>query len=111
MPVPSAKTGRLEVSGQDGFVTRSDAGGLHPRVDEPVRRRQHRRSGDSRLRRGAHHLLLWLRFLAAAVIIVIGFGLWRLMQGPVDLDRLIPYVQQALNRSTDGLRFSLSGVQ
>ena len=63
------------------------------------------------MRRGAHHVLLWLGSIAAALIIVIGFGLWRLMQGPLELDRLTPYVQQALNRSTDGLRFSLSGVR
>jgi hypothetical protein len=63
------------------------------------------------MRRGAHHFLLWLGSIAAALIIIIGFGLWRLMQGPIELDRLIPYVQQALNRSSDGLRFSLSGVQ
>ena len=54
---------------------------------------------------------MWLGSIAATLIIVIGFGLWRLMQGPIELDRLIPYVQQALNRSTDGLRFSLSGVK
>ena len=28
-----------------------------------------------------------------------GFGLWRLMQGPIDLDELTPYVQQMFGRS------------
>jgi hypothetical protein len=111
MPVPSAKTGPLEVSGQDELATRSDARGQHATADEPVRRRQRRRSASSRMRRGAHHFLLWLGSVAAALILVIGFSLWRLMQGPIELDRLTPYVQQALNRSTDGLRFALSGVQ
>ena len=54
---------------------------------------------------------MWLGSIAAALILVIGFSLWRLMQGPIELDRLTPYVQQALNRSTDGLRFALSGVR
>jgi hypothetical protein len=54
---------------------------------------------------------LWLGSIAAALILVIGFSLWRLMQGPIELDRLTPYVQQALNRSTEGLRFALSGVR
>jgi uncharacterized protein YhdP len=33
------------------------------------------------------------------------------MQGPIKLDRLTPYAEAALNRSTDGLRISLSGVR
>jgi hypothetical protein len=63
------------------------------------------------MRRAAYLLLAWLGSIAAALILVIGFSLWRLMQGPIELDRLTPYVQEALNRSTDGLRFALSGVR
>jgi Protein of unknown function/AsmA-like C-terminal region len=60
------------------------------------------------MRRGARHCLVWLGSVAAALILVIGFCLWRLMQGPVELDRLTPYVEEALNRSTDGLQIAVS---
>ena len=63
------------------------------------------------MRRGAHRLLVWLGSLAAALILVLGFGLWRLIQGPVELDRLTPYVEEALNRSVDGLHIGISGVR
>jgi AsmA-like protein/uncharacterized protein DUF3971 len=54
--------------------------------------------------------LVWLGGLAAVLILVAGAGIWRLMQGPVELDRLIPYVQQALERSGAGLGVAVSGV-
>jgi hypothetical protein len=60
------------------------------------------------MRRGARHCLVWLGSVAAALILVIGFCLWRLMQGPVELDRLTPYVEEALNQSTDGLQIAVS---
>jgi len=47
--------------------------------------------------------------LAAALILIAGAGLWRLMQGPIDLDLLTPYIQEALNRSVGGLRIAISG--
>ena len=59
--------------------------------------------------RGAHRLLVWLGALAAALILVFGAGLWRLMQGPINLDVLTPYIQEALNRSADGLQITISG--
>src|SRR5271165_6200306 len=62
-------------------------------------------------RRGAHRLLVWLGSLAAALVLIIGFGLWRLIQGPIELDRLTPYVAEALNRSLDGLHIVISGVR
>jgi hypothetical protein len=40
-----------------------------------------------------------------------GFGLWRLIQGPVELDRLTPYVEEALNRSAEGLHIGISTVR
>jgi uncharacterized protein YhdP len=52
---------------------------------------------------------VWLGALAAAVILVFGAGLWRLMQGPINLDVLTPYIQEALNRSADGLQITISG--
>ncbi len=58
----------------------------------------------------AHRVLVWLGGLAAVLILVAGAGMWRLMQGPVELDRLIPYVQQALERSGAGLGVAVSGV-
>ena len=63
------------------------------------------------MRRGARHCLVWLGSVAAALILVIGFCLWRLMQGPIELDRLTPYVEEALSRSTDGLQIAVSGVR
>jgi hypothetical protein len=37
--------------------------------------------------------------------------LWRLTQGPIDLDLLTPYFQEALNRSAGGLQITVSGVR
>jgi hypothetical protein len=59
--------------------------------------------------RVAHRILVGVSTLAAALILVCGFGLWRLTQGSIDLDLLIPHLQEALNRSGDGLRVALSG--
>jgi hypothetical protein len=55
-------------------------------------------------------VLVWLGSVAAVLILVASIGIWRLMQGPVELDRLIPYVQQALERSGAGLGVAVSGV-
>jgi len=68
--------------------------------------RLRRPSLSTRMRRGAHRFLVWLGALAAALILIAGAGLWRLMQGPIDLDLLTPYIQEALNRSVGGLRIS-----
>jgi len=54
--------------------------------------------------------LVRLASVAAVLILVAGAGIWRLMQGPIELDRLIPYVQQALERSGAGLGVAVSGV-
>ena len=71
--------------------------------------RLRRPSLSTRMRRGAHRFLVWLGALAAALILIAGAGLWRLMQGPIDLDLLTPYIQEALNRSVGGLRIAISG--
>lgn len=44
------------------------------------------------------------------LILIAAGGIWRLMQGPIELDRLVPYVQQALERSGNGLGVAVSGV-
>ena len=44
-------------------------------------------------------------------MLLVGFGLWRLTQGPVELDRLTPYVEEALNRAAGGLHVAISGVR
>jgi AsmA-like C-terminal region/Protein of unknown function len=111
MPVPNTDTGRLEVSGQDERETRLGAGETHAMADDPLDRRQCRRSAPSRTRRAAHHCIVWLGSVAAALTLVIGFSVWALMQGPIELDRLTPYVEEALNRFTDGLHVTLSGVR
>jgi uncharacterized protein YhdP len=61
--------------------------------------------------RGAHRLLVFCGSLAAVLILLVAFGIWRLMQGPIELDRLTPYVEAALERSHIGLKISISGVQ
>ena len=69
------------------------------------------RRGQWPTRRRAHRCLGWLGSIATALILITGFGLWRLMQGPIELDRLTPYVEEALNRSTDEVQVTLSGVR
>jgi uncharacterized protein YhdP len=59
------------------------------------------------LGRRAHRVLVWLGTLTAALIIMCGFGLWRLTQGPIDLDRLTPYVQQLFSRRTGGVQIAV----
>ena len=45
-------------------------------------------------------------------MLLVGVGLWRLIQGPVELDRLTPYVEEALNRSVgNGLHIAISRVR
>ncbi len=69
------------------------------------RRRTHRK------RWRIHRLLLWSGSFAAALTFIFGFLLWRLMQGPIDLDRLTPFVQQLLNRSGGGMQVVISGAR
>jgi hypothetical protein len=49
--------------------------------------------------------------LAAVLTLLAGAGLWRLMQGPIDLDILAPYIQEALDQSVGGLPIAISGVR
>src|SRR5207248_1367069 len=61
--------------------------------------------------RGAHHLARWLGSIAAVLILVVGFAIWRLMQGPITLDWLAPYVEAGLERSGFGLKVAIGGVR
>ena len=107
MPGRSADTGHSEALGQVAPAAEPDA--AEPRdlpgeltaVPTPARR----------MRRGAHRCLMWVGSFAAALILVFGFGLWRLVQGPVELGRLTPYVEEVLNRSADGYHVAISGVR
>ena len=58
----------------------------------------------------AHRLLVWLGGVAAVVILIAVAGIWRLLQGPIELDRLVPYVEQALQRSGAGIAVAVAGV-
>jgi len=58
----------------------------------------------------AHRLLGWLGGIAAILILVVVAGIWRLLQGPIELDRLIPYVEQALERSGAGIGVAVAGI-
>ena len=55
-----------------------------------------------------HRLLVWLGSIAAILILVVVAGIWRLLQGPIELDRLVPYVEQALQRS--GIGVAVAGI-
>ena len=84
----------------------------------PVRLRAQRRRSRPRVQRTpvqhighhAHRLLVWLGGVAAVVILVAVVGIWRLLQGPIELDRLVPYVEQALQRSGAGIGVTVAGV-
>ena len=109
MPIPGGETGRSEVLGQDEFASRSDAGRHDAEPDHPAAPRK-RCGSTAGVRRKMHRCLVWLGSFAAALILIIAFSLWRLIQGPIELDRLTPYVEEAFNRSTDGLQIAISGV-
>ena len=68
-------------------------------------------SAARRVGRGAHHLARWLGSIAAVLILVAGFAIWRLMQGPIALDWLAPYVEAGLERSGFGLKVAIAGVR
>jgi hypothetical protein len=55
--------------------------------------------------------LRWCSALAAVLLLLAGFALWRLMQGPIVLDRFAPYLDTALERSVGGLRVAISRVR
>ncbi len=55
-----------------------------------------------------HRLLVGLGGIAAVLILVVVAGIWRLLQGPIELDRLVPYVEQALQRS--GIGVAVAGI-
>ncbi len=52
--------------------------------------------------------MAWLGTPAAALILLCGFGLWRLTQGPIDLGALTPFVQQLVNRPGTGVQVAIS---
>ena len=58
--------------------------------------------------RRAHRILAWLGTPVAALILLCGFGLWRLTQGPIDLGALTPLIQQLVDRSTGGAQVAIS---
>ena len=67
----------METSGQDELVARSDAEGQVVETDDLVLPRDRRESATVRMRRAAHRLLVWVGSVAAAMILVIEFSLWR----------------------------------
>ncbi|HYM73701.1 MAG TPA: AsmA-like C-terminal domain-containing protein, partial [Stellaceae bacterium] len=70
-----------------------------------------RRTAAQHVGHHAHRLLHWLGGVAAVLILIVGVGIWRLMQGPIELDSLTPYVQQAFERSGLGVGLAISGVR
>ena len=76
-------------------------------------RRQRPRVQRTPVQHVAHHthrLLVWLGGVAAVLTLVGVVGIWRLLQGPVELDRLVPYVEAALQRSGAGMGVAIAGV-
>jgi hypothetical protein len=61
--------------------------------------------------RHSHRLIRWFGSIAAVMILLGGFVIWRLMQGPIALDWLAPYVEAALERSGIGLKVTIAGVR
>ena len=56
-------------------------------------------------------ILVWLGTPAAALILLCGFGLWRLTQGPIDLGGLTPFIQQLVDRPGSGMQVAISGAR
>ncbi|HML10691.1 MAG TPA: DUF3971 domain-containing protein, partial [Stellaceae bacterium] len=79
-----------------------------PRGRHPARRVQ--RTPAQHVAHHGHRLLVWLGSVAAILILVSAAGVWRLLQGPVELDRLVPFVEQALQRSGAGIGVAVAGV-
>jgi len=61
--------------------------------------------------RRVHGILAWLGTPAAALILLCGFGLWRLTQGPIDLGGLTPFIQQLVDRPGSGMQIAISGAR
>lgn len=56
-------------------------------------------------------MLRWFGSLAAVIILIALFGIWRLLQGPVELNWMAPYLETAFDRAGIGLKVAVSGVQ
>ncbi|HTT78549.1 MAG TPA: DUF3971 domain-containing protein, partial [Stellaceae bacterium] len=74
------------------------------------RRALHRRAA-RHVGRGAHHVLRWAGAVAAVLILAAAFAIWRLMQGPVELNWLSPYVEAGLQRSGIDFKVGVSDVR
>src|SRR5262245_3126182 len=107
-------TGRPAASGQGAVLSsRQDrAPGARLRVSKGATRNfapPKYRAPAVRIWRRAHRLVAWFGAVAAVLILVAAAGLWRLTQGPIDLDQLTPIVQQAFDRSFGGVKIAISG--
>jgi hypothetical protein len=65
----------------------------------------------AQVQRGAHHVMRWLGFVAAGLILAAGLLLWRLTQGPIALDGLAPWVEAAVARAAPGWHVAIAGVR
>ena len=77
----------------------------------PHRRRPLHHRAARHVGRDAHHVLRWFGSFAAVLILFALVGIWRVMQGPIELDWLAPYVEAAFERSGSGLKVAISGVR
>ena len=76
----------------------------------PYHRPRVQRTAAQHVAHHGHRLLVWLGSVAAVLILVAVAGIWRLLQGPVELGRLVPYVEQALQHSGAGIGVAVAGV-
>jgi hypothetical protein len=108
---PSASLARGQASSRQGD-------GAAPPLAAPVtvpgavsgRRPLHRRAA-RHVGRGAHRLIRWVGAVAAVTILILLVAMWRLMQGPIELNWLAPYVEAAIERSGIGVDVAISGVR
>ena len=98
---------RLPARARRGSPPVAAEGSAPSRAGRPSRYREAARH----LARSTHRLLRWCGAIIAALILIVLVAAWRLMQGPIDLNFLAPYVEAALDRAGIGIGVRLSGMR
>ena len=66
---------------------------------------------ESVTRRGAKFMVHVLGTLVGVASVLLAGAAWRLAQGPVTLDNLVPYIEAALNQEETGYRFQIGSAE
>ena len=98
---------RLPARARRGSPPVAAEGSAPSRAGRPSRYREAARH----LARSTHRLLRWCGAIIAALTLIVLVAAWRLMQGPIDLNFLAPYVEAALDRAGIGIGVRLSGMR